>query len=67
MATMQTHHGRHATRRRGRYDPVNLAVLFIALVAIALMLIGVARGETHAWLIVLPTALAAWMIATMRR
>jgi|GEM_PF-5324025 len=66
MATTQTHHGRHASEPKRHIAPGALAVLLVALVAIALMLIGVARGETSPLLLLFPTALAAWALATIR-
>lgn len=38
------------------------ASLYMATIAAAIMIVGIAKGGTPAWLILLPTAVAVWAI-----
>lgn len=64
---IQTRHRSRAPRGLRDVNLISLGVLLIALVAIAVVLIGVARGETSPFWVTLPTLLGFWCIATLRR
>lgn len=69
MSTVD-HHPSTRRRERGALDGINLvslAVLLVGLVAIALMLIGVALRGTSPWLLALPVALACVAILDLRQ
>ncbi|MDI2021180.1 hypothetical protein SAMN05660916_02061 [Arthrobacter sp. 31Cvi3.1E] len=57
---------RHANRFQ-RIDSVSLSVLFIAVVAIAVILVGVAKGGTSPAFLILPTLVGCWAIWGLRR
>jgi len=62
-------HSRH-DRRHSALDDIDLmslGLLLVSLVAIVLILIGVAKGDTSPWWVLLPTAFGVWNIATLRR
>lgn len=46
----------------GRVNPWSLAVLFVAIVAIALVLVGVAVRGSPAWWVIFPLLLGCWSI-----
>lgn len=66
---MTDHHPRshrHPSRLQ-RIDTVSLAVLFAAVVAVALILVGIARGGTSPLFLILPTVVGCWAILGLRR
>ena len=68
---MTTTHPRSVSRRPrkndGRLDLVNLAVLFTSAVAIALVLVGVARSGSDPVFVTFPMLLGIWAILNLRR
>lgn len=66
---MTDHHpkSRRHPNRLQRVDTVSLAVLFTAVVAIALILVGIARGGTSPLFLILPTVVGCWAIFGLRR
>lgn len=69
--TMATHrqnpHRRNGGPPRGSIDLVSLAVFFVALVAVALLLVGIATRDTNPLLLLPPTALGFVAILGLRR
>jgi hypothetical protein len=61
------HTPRRTTSSEFRIDLVSLGVLFVAIVAIALILVGVvSRGTSPVW-VAFPTLLGLWAILSLRR
>lgn len=52
--------------RAGRVDLISLAMLFVAVVSIAVMLIGIIDRGSAPWLLIVPTALGFWSILHLR-
>lgn len=50
-----------------KVDLVSLAVLFISIVATALLLIAVASEHSSPFLVIPPVALGVWSILNLRR
>lgn len=68
MAIATTHPKSHPPKRReGPLDFVSLGVLFVCVVAIVLVLVGVATVGTSPWAIILPTIVGFWSVVTLRR
>lgn len=66
---MSDHHQqshRHSNRFQ-RIDTVSLAVLFLAIVAIAVVLVGIAERGTSPLVLIAPTLLGCWAIVSLRR
>lgn len=68
--TMSMMTQRPKTHRRaaktGRVDLISLAMLFVAVVSIAVMLIGIIDRGSAPWLLMVPTALGFWSILHLR-
>lgn len=62
-----THHPHSQSRHARPIDPLSLAVLFVCLVAIALMLVGIAARGTTPIVLIAPTLLGCVAIAGLRR
>ena len=61
------HNSTKSTGHQGRIDLVSLAILFVAVVAIALILVGVAVRGTSSIFVVFPMLLGFWAILGLRR
>jgi hypothetical protein len=66
MTQIRAHHPRPDRRRTGSIDVVSVVLLLVALIAIALVLIGVARGHASPLLVAPPLLFAIWNVLTIR-
>ena len=66
MTQIRAHHLRPDHKRTGPVDVLSVLLLIVSLVAIALVLIGVARDNASPLLLAPPLLLAAWNLATIR-
>jgi hypothetical protein len=57
----------HPKRRDGGLDYVSLGILFLCVVAIILVLVGVATIGTNPLAIILPALVGFWAITTLKR
>lgn len=55
----------NAVSRGARLDPISLSVLLVALVAIVLVLIGIAVSGTSPVFVIPPTLVAVWAIFSL--
>lgn len=67
MATTHLTHRRSGRKSEPRVNLLSVAVLMVALVGIALVLIGVARSGSSPLWVLPPMALAFWCIMTLRK
>ena len=65
--TMIRHHRRRRRSFLDGVDLLSLALLFVALVATTLALIGIAVRGTTPLVLILPVALGVWSILSLRR
>lgn len=66
MTQIRAHHPRPDRRRMGPIDVLSVMLLIVALVALVLVLIGIARNAASPLLLAPPLALVAWNLATIR-
>ena len=66
MTQIRAHHPRRERERSGAIDPLSVVLLIVALVGIALVLIGVARDHASPLLLAPPLLLAIWNLLTVR-
>lgn len=66
MTTIRHHHHASPTRHN-KLDTVSLVMLFIAVVAIAVGLVGIAIRGTAPWILIGPTLLGCWAIVRLNR
>lgn len=68
MAMANTHRKSHTPKRsENGLDHISAAVLFVCVIAIALVLVGVATIGTSPLAIILPTLVGFWAILTLIR
>lgn len=68
MAMASTHPKSHTPKHRSNgLDHVSIGVLFVCVVAIVLVLVGVATIGTSPLAIILPTLVGFWAILKLRR
>lgn len=60
------HHVIRSAHERERFRRVSVIVLLVSIVALALILVGVARSGTSALFLIPPAAIATWAIVSLR-
>jgi F0F1-type ATP synthase assembly protein I len=61
------HHQHQSPTRHKRLDSVSLVMLFIAVVSVAVGLVGIAVRGTAPWILIGPTLLGCWAIVRLNR